>query len=83
MNKNIKESQTDRSIGEGVKDARSEDNIFTSVDAIYEERKRRKEAFRVFHEEATESKMVWRMITNRLLWSLIMMPREMQGISMN
>ena len=52
MKKNIEESQTVRSIGEGVKDAMSEENIFTSVDAIYEERKRRKEAFRVLHEEA-------------------------------
>ena len=52
MKKNIEESQTVRSIGEGVKDALSEENIFTSVDAIYEERKRRKEAFRVLHEEA-------------------------------
>ena len=48
----LKESQLNRLIGECVKDALSKENKFTSVDAIYEERKRRKEAFRMLHEKA-------------------------------
>jgi hypothetical protein len=48
----LKESQLNRLIKECVKDVLSEENKFTSVNAIYEGRKRRKEAFISLHKKA-------------------------------